>query len=162
MTTVFVLFSGYTEDYYHTETFVDVFATHENAQTYIDGVIRQRKLDCKRNQLAEAFGKEWDEKNPWLDKDPWAFDRETKPKYRHDLAHDKEYNRRHAASVHEWRANISVPFHERMRQHQEAKQTAIREYMATIDMEQQDLSEIDLAYYGKEDNFIIKPAEVKG
>jgi hypothetical protein len=159
MTTVFVLFAtDYIEGYYKVEDFVDVFSTPHAAQTYIDGIIRQRKLDCKRQQLAEAFGKEWDEKNPWLDKDPWA----SKPKYRHDLSHDKEYNQRHAASVHEWRANVSGPFHERMRQHQEAKQTAIQEYMATIDMEQQDLSEIDLAYYGKEDNFIIKPAEVKG
>lgn len=159
-TIVYVLFAtGYIEEYYQIQNFVGVFSTSEKAQAHIDSVLHQRKLNCKRKQLEETFEKSWEEKNP----DPYENIRnirDTKPKYDHTLQGDKEYNRRHMALMQEWRSMVEA-YNNRMHQYTQAKTAATREYIETLDLERQDLSDVDLAYYGEENNFSIKPIELK-
>jgi hypothetical protein len=147
--TVYAVFQEYyIEDHYRTERFVDVFSTHEKAQAFITSTLHEQKLKSKHHQLLNKFNALLDETNPF----PSSHIRETKPKYDHTLTKDREYNRQYVQSLRDWESNNSLI----VIQWDNSRAAAIAEYMATIDMNTQDLSDVDI-----EDNFSIVELEVK-
>ena len=147
------------ENYYETDSFEDIFSTREKAQTYIDGIIHQRKLDAKREQLQYAFMEAWEKEHPI----PHENVNAAKPKYRHDLAHNQEYNRGHEQAVREWREKVEQPYKARIEEHMRAKYAAAAAYMETVNMDEQDLSDVVLSKDGEDpqDNLSIRELEVK-
>lgn len=152
-----VFANGLCDDYYPTVNFVDVFSTREKAQAHIDGIIHQRKLDCKREELARAFSDAWEKEHPT----PYEDIRATRPKFNQALLGDRAYNQEHAARVREWRKTVELPYNARIDEHTRMKYAAIGAYMETIDIDKQDLSDVDLESYDKENNLFIKELEVK-
>jgi hypothetical protein len=157
---IFGVFSNYYDSDCGTdaEDFVDVFSTEEKAQAYIDERIHQTKLRCKREQLGSDFSLAWQEKNP---RPAYENIRETKPRFDQSMTGNREYQKAHEQRIHEWRAAVERPAQEEYARYMTAFAMAVDEYMKTIDMDKQDLSDVDLAYYGRENTLIIKPLEVK-